>query len=91
MGTLRQCVHNFRSGLFFMSEFTRKRFAHNVKLMVDATGADGKLNALDLRQSTDSRPGVDIDWEYPGLVSTPYNPLLLLTTCAPLSLIQWKR
>lgn len=57
------------------TEVTRKRFARNVKLMVDATGAHGKPNALDLRQSTDSRPGVDIDWEYPGLVSTPYNPL----------------
>ena len=30
------------------TELTRKRFAHNVKLMVDATGADGKPNALNL-------------------------------------------
>ena len=30
------------------TEATRKHFAHNVKLMVDATGADGKLNALSL-------------------------------------------
>lgn len=32
------------------TDTTRKLFAHNVKIMVDVTGADG----------------VDIDWEYPG-------------------------
>ena len=31
------------------TEVTRKRFAHNVKLMVDAIGADDKLNALNLK------------------------------------------
>ncbi len=30
------------------TEASRKLFAHNVKLMVDATGADGKPNALNL-------------------------------------------
>ena len=30
------------------TETTRKLFAHNVKLMVDATGADGKPTALNL-------------------------------------------
>lgn len=30
------------------TETTRKLFAHNVKVMVDATGADGKPDALNL-------------------------------------------
>ena len=33
-------------GIAAATEITRKLFAHNVKSMVDATGADGKPNAL---------------------------------------------
>ena len=29
---------------------SRKLFAHNVKLMVDATGADGKQHGMDLKR-----------------------------------------
>lgn len=50
------------------TEITRKLFAHNVKLMVDATGADGKPTALNLKKNSEFPLGVDIDWEYPGLV-----------------------
>jgi GH18 family chitinase len=49
------------------TEGTRKLFAHNVKMMVEATGADGK--AVDAGwKGRISNPclGIDMDWEYPG-------------------------
>lgn len=46
---------------------SRKVFAHNVRSMVEETGADGKLHGLLFEiWSSDFSSGVDIDWEYPG-------------------------
>lgn len=36
-----------------VTETTRKLFAHNVKQMVDATGADGKQNELNWNSCSD--------------------------------------
>lgn len=43
---------------------SRKRWAKQVKAMIDQTGADG----------------VDIDWEYPGYADGPSQPLLQRNT-----------
>lgn len=48
---------------------SRKRFAQNVKAMIECTGADGMPIKLLPRSSLLIRLGVDIDWEYPGLVT----------------------
>lgn len=48
---------------------SRKRFAQNVKAMIEYTGADGMPIELFPRSSLLIQSGVDIDWEYPGLVT----------------------
>ena len=47
----------------------RKQFARNVKAMVEYTGADGKPMPMFLTFRLLIHSGVDIDWEYPGLVT----------------------
>ena len=49
----------------------RRLFARNVKVMVDATGADGWPNGFECgNDMLMIVSGVDIDWEYPGSVTT---------------------
>lgn len=50
------------------SDASRKRFAQNVKAMVDYTGADGLFNTTLYSLHCLLYLGVDIDWEYPGQV-----------------------
>lgn len=45
---------------------SRKRFARDVKLMIEHTGADGTPITLHLTSNVLIQLGVDIDWEYPG-------------------------
>ena len=74
------------------TENARKLFAHNVRLMVEATGADGELNGPKFAiWSSNFGLGVDIDWEYPGLATTLIIPLFVLATCALLRLRQRER
>lgn len=74
------------------TEDARKVFAHNVRLMVEGTGADGKLDVLIFGcWSSKFGLGVDIDWEYPGLATTFTIPLLVLAASALLRLRQRER
>ena len=59
------------------TESGRKLFARNIKAMVEAIGADGiyisRLSLYVQYLPCLSLPGVDIDWEYPGLVVSMIN------------------
>lgn len=48
---------------------SRNRFARNVKTMLEDTGADGRFMRTFPTFVLLNHLGVDIDWEYPGLVT----------------------